>query len=265
MNRVRRSAAVAGSLLVATGLLAGCGSSPKPHPKAAGSPSAPSASAMPSVKVPSGVTLTKQGSTLKLGQSATVPYQPNAKQSTVLQLTVSKVKAVSMKAFRGYQLDSRTMASTPYFVTVGVKNVGKGTVGGQHVPLWAVNQSNVLVDYSTFSNQFAKCPSPPMPAKVRPGTKFKTCLVYLIPSHGRLTQISYRPQESFRPIVWPYVAPKPKPKPKPSKKASAKPSGKPSAKPSAKASGKPSSKPSAKKSATKTRSGSGQHKATKKK
>lgn len=220
-------------------MLAGCGGTSKPKPQAHTSAASPT----PSVHVPAGVTLTKQGSTLKTGQTATVPYQPNAKHGTVLKLQVGKIKQVSMKMFRGYRLDSRTMASTPYFVRVSVHNVGNGTVGGGHVPLWAVNQSNVLVDYSTFSNQFAKCPSPPMPAKFAPGKQFKTCLVYLIPNHGRLTDVSYRPQESFRPIVWPYVAPKPKPSKsgKPSTKASAKPSGKATAKPSGKATSKKSS------------------------
>jgi hypothetical protein len=162
----------------------------------------PSVSPTPSVPVPSGVTLTEAGSKLSFGQTATVPYEPNDKRATVLALTVTGATRASLKDFSAYVLDKRTKASTPYYVHVKVKNVGSGDVGGTDVPLWAVNQQNVLIHSSSFTNSFTKCPSPTLPAHFGPSATLNTCLVYLVPDGGTMTSVSFRPLQAFDPIVW---------------------------------------------------------------
>jgi hypothetical protein len=201
MGRVSRrlTTPIAGVLLVvATLALSSCSvhGSSKPTPTPKPSP------AGPSVAVPPGVKLTAAGATLALGSAATVPYAPNSQRSTVLSISVDKVMQASIKDFAAYVLSSRIRDSTPYYVYVHVANLGKGDVGDTDIPLWAVNQSNVLIHSSSFTNSFGRCPSPTLPKKFAHGAKLTTCLVYLLPDHGVLRAVSFRPLEAYAPIDW---------------------------------------------------------------
>ena len=183
-------------------LAAGCGGSDS------GS-SSPSRSASPSValptgdvKVPSGTKLTAPGTDLGFGDAATVAYEANKQKASVLTLTVDSVQTGTIKDFAAYQLDARTKQSTPFYVKATVKNVGTGDLGGAAVPLLAVDAKNTLIQASSFSNTFTKCPSTGLPAKFGAGTSSSVCLVYLVPAAGSLTAMSYRPLQAFEPITW---------------------------------------------------------------
>jgi hypothetical protein len=107
-----------------------------------------------------------------------------------------------MKDFSAWQLSPEQKASTPYYVHATVKNVGATNLGGNPVPLYVVNQDNVLLESTPFASSFAPCPSTPFPKPFAPGATAKVCLVYLAPKHGKLVSVSFRPQESFNPITW---------------------------------------------------------------
>lgn len=201
MGRVSRrlNTPIAGVLLVvATLALSSCSVHGSAKPTVTPKPSP----AGPSVAVPPGVKLTAAGATLDIGGTATVPYAPNAQRSTVLEISVKKVMQASIKDFAAYVLDSRIRSSTPYYVYVSVTNLGNGDVGGTDVPLWAVNRSNVLIHSSSFTNSFGRCPSRTLPKKFAHGAKLATCLVYLLPNHGVLRAVSFRPLEAYAPIDW---------------------------------------------------------------
>jgi hypothetical protein len=192
----RRTAAVlAVALLV---LLSACGSTKDDKAEPTPSPTAPT----PSVQVPAGVSLTDNGAKLAFGDTATVAYRPNEKRGSVLELTVVGVTRARMTDFASYVLDDRTKASTPYYVRVKVTNVGTGDVGGTDVPLWAVDQTNTLIHSSSFTNTYQRCPSAALPARFAPRATASTCLVYLVPDHGQLTAVSFRPEQAFAPIEW---------------------------------------------------------------
>jgi len=195
LSRPRRLAAVVLAVGLASSLTACGGSKASDTPSASGTP-------LPSVAVPDGVTITKPGSTLAFGAAASVAYQPNQSRSSVLQLTVQKVVRARLADFAQYVLDDRTKASTPYYVYVEVSNVGEGEVGGTDVPLWAVSQDNTLIHSSGFTNTFKPCPSPALPKAFAAGAKLDTCLVYLIPDHGTLGAVSFRPLQSVAGIEW---------------------------------------------------------------
>jgi hypothetical protein len=198
-------------------VLTACGGGGDPKADRTPSPTAPT----PSVQVPTGVELTDPGAKLAFGEKATVPYQPNERRGSVLELTVLGVTQARLADFAGYVLDERTRASTPYFVRVKVTNVGTGDVGGTDVPLWAVDQDNTLVHSSTFTNAFHRCPSTALPTSFAPHATVDTCLVYLLPDHGTLTATSFRPLQAFAPIVWTgTVQTEPAPAKKPAKKRS---------------------------------------------
>jgi len=193
--------------------LTGCSSGKKD----ASSSSSGSASPSPSstVKVPSTVKLTDQGSKLSYGAPANVIYEPSQGRGSVLRLVVRKVQQGSLKDFSGFILDDAyKRRANYYYASVVVKNVGEGNVGGVPVPLWGVNESNVLLPPVNFTTNFAKCPSKPLPHNFGPGSALVTCLVYLAPNHGRLQGVSYRPSQEFNPITWSGTIEKPPPPPK---------------------------------------------------
>lgn len=176
------------------------------------------------VNVPPGITLTKAGTELKFGETATVAYEPNAERNSVLELTVKAARQGDIADLGSYVLDERTKASTPYYVDVAVKNVGDGDVGQTPIPLWAVDGSNTLIQASSFTNAFPKCPSTALPTTFAPNAVTETCLVYLVPDHGALTGVSFRPLQAFAPILWKAaVAPPKTPAPTPTAPASTEP------------------------------------------
>lgn len=216
---------VAALAVASTLVLASCGGDA--DQKAVETPS-PSVSPSPSstVNVPTGVELTEVGADLAFGDSATVLYEPNQKQGTVLELTVKKAVKGNLKDFGGFILDDYTKSSTPYYVDVTVKNVGEGKVGGSVVPLWGVDARNTLLPAATFTTTFRRCPSARLPEKFAPDATFSTCLVYLAPDKGTMEAVSFRPNQEFDPIVWTgdiaTPSPSPKPEPKKTKKAAGK-------------------------------------------
>lgn len=207
-------------VVVALVALAGCGGEEKPTTKP--TVTLPTTN----VNVPAGVDLTKAGTELKFGQKATVAYEPNSERNTVLELTVSSASEGTIADLGTYVLDDRTKQSTPYYVDVTVTNVGDGDVGQTPIPLWAVDDANTLIQASSFTNSFTRCPSTPLPTTFAPNATVTTCLVYLVPDHGKLTGVSFRPLQAVAPIVWkgdvtaPATTPPATPKTKKKKKKS---------------------------------------------
>jgi hypothetical protein len=213
------------AVLLSTSLLAGCSGSDDPD--ASGSSESPSGStsASPYLPVPDGVTLTPQGTHLSVGDEAVVAFEPRQDEVGVLDLTVTKLeRTTTKKTLSAWQLTDAQQKSTPYFVHVTVKNVGESDLGGRRVPLYVVNEDNLLLESTPFASSFEACPSTALPAKFGPGAQKDVCLVYLAPDHGSLEAVSFRPDETFDPIYWTgeiekYVAPKPKKKDQGGKKS----------------------------------------------
>lgn len=194
----RASTTIIAGLLAPALLLSGCGGESKDKPSAKPSTDLPQGN----VKVPAGLTLTKAGTGLQFGQPAHVAYEPNTRRSSVLSLTVNSVTAGKLSDFGAYQLNDRAKTSRPYYARFTVKNIGTGDLSRMAVPLFAVSNSNALVQPSTFNNTFKTCPSTPLPAGFGAGRSFRGCLVYMVPEKGTLVEMSYRPLQAFEPITW---------------------------------------------------------------
>jgi hypothetical protein len=227
-DRVTRSpirrphlALVAAAALV----LAGCGSGNSSTPttgssgpnatapttsRTTSSPTSQSTSSA-SATVVQGVSLTAQGSQLKIGEAAKVSWQPNQKVVGVLRLAVTQVQKVSIDAFRDFRLDSATQSSTPYYVHARVTNLGRTNLSGVPVPLYLLDHRNTLLQSSTFQAQFPACPSRPLPGGFTHGKKTSVCLVYFASQHGTMDAVSFRPTQAFDAITWQGRSPRQKP------------------------------------------------------
>ncbi len=210
-DRVIRRTAVP-ALVAAALALAGCGGGGTSSPLAGGTDSdstptsagttSPGSGSSTTPAVVDGVTLTAQGTRLRLGQTARVSWKPDQKTVGVLAIRVTKLQKMPISAFSDWRLDPATQKSTPYFVHATVRNLGRSNLSGAVVPLYLLDQDNVLMQASTFQAQYSPCPSRPLPAKFTHDKRTSACLVYFVPRHGRLTAISFRPTQSFRAITW---------------------------------------------------------------
>jgi hypothetical protein len=192
-----------GSSSTGPGTGSGTGSSPTGSgPPTSDQSQSQSTSASSSLPVPAGVTVTAQGTSLRLGQGATVAWQPDQRTVGVIRLTVTRQQRVPISAFRDFRLDGATRRSTPYFVHATVKNLGTSDLGGVPVPLYLLDHRHTLLQASTFQARFPACPSRPLPSRFRHGSHIAVCLVYFAPHHGRLLAMSFRPSQDYDAITW---------------------------------------------------------------
>jgi hypothetical protein len=154
------------------------------------------------VEVPDGVTLTEPGALLKFGETANVAYSANPQRGSALSLTVNSVQQGRISDLAAYQLSPQDKQSRPYYMRAVVKNVGTGDLSRIIVPLYGVDSTNALVQPTSFSLGFKKCPSTSFPVGFTQGKSVSACLVYLVPNTATLTGVSYRPQQKFAPIIW---------------------------------------------------------------
>ncbi|GAA1929791.1 hypothetical protein GCM10009737_34550 [Nocardioides lentus] len=199
-------------LLLASAVLAGCSGDGAEDgaddgaaggdPSAGAGADAAGSSSTPVPELPEGVELTEQGTELALGESAEVVWSPREGTTGVLDLTVEEVREVSLDEFSAFRISEAVRRSTPYFVTARIENIGETPLGGVGVPLYLLDDSDTLVERSTFGSSFEACPSEPLPGRFRPGARTTACLVFLAPRRGEAEAVSFRPSEDVEPITW---------------------------------------------------------------
>lgn len=197
-------ARLTGLVLATTLALAGCsGGDDEPTSEASQDPGeTTSETAEAYLDVPEGVELTAQGSTLEVGDTATVAYEPRQGTIGALEVKVTSLEKASFEQFVGWELKKETRRTAPYFVRARVTNVGDTNLGGRPVPLYIVDGENRLIESSIFTGTFKPCDGASFPRKFRSGDSVKACMVYLAPGKGELTAVSFRPTQEFNPITW---------------------------------------------------------------
>lgn len=204
-------AAVAGLLLVGPAV-SGCSAdfwshsarSAPPAPATSSAPPAPTSS--PYVVVPDDTATTAPGTTLRLGQPATVGWRPRTDVTGVLGITVTSIRETTFaRSFVGWRQTDALLDTRPYFVEARIKNAGDSDLADFRAPLYGLDTAGELVEASTFApgQEFKPCEPDRFPKKrFGPGATTKVCLVYLVPHRGRLVGVVYRPDESLAPITW---------------------------------------------------------------
>jgi hypothetical protein len=169
---------------------------------ATGGPSNAGGGPAPYLPVPDGVVLTDPGSELGLGEQATLAWRPRKAQVGVLAVKVRKLVSADIKALAQWRLDAAGRSSSLYYVTVTVANAGDQDLGGHRIPLYVLDDAGALVESSAFRTDFAPCPSAALPEHFVPGERTTVCQTYLVPDHGELRAVAFRPTKHFNPITW---------------------------------------------------------------
>jgi len=155
----------------------------KPAEPAAESSPAPTA-ATPEAKGGAGK-LTPTGTTLNVGQTATVEYEVKslAKETTKLAITAKAVRKGAIADLKNFNLDAQTKVSEPFYVTMTFKNVGSRPMepGGIFGLINAHNTDGDELNRLSLLGEFTKCEGTP-PKTLKVGASFTECDVYVAPA-----------------------------------------------------------------------------------
>ncbi|MEH3033758.1 MAG: hypothetical protein PGN07_06895 [Aeromicrobium erythreum] len=143
-------------------------------------------------EVPSGVTITDAGSTVAVGKTATVVYDPGA-APTAVSVRVDSITKGSIKDFRFFSLDASAKKSVPYYVRVTARNRGPAGLGGATLPIFARSSANTLYPANELVGSFKPCPTAKLPQSFLAGANASICLIYLIPEGEKLASIDIQP------------------------------------------------------------------------
>ena len=153
--------------------------------------------------VPAGVTITQAGSTLEVGEAASVVYQLEEGATSAVTVTVNAVKRGKIKKdFTFFSLDEKAKTSTPYYVRFTVENNGPSGIGGVTVPVLAHTTSNTVFPPSELVGDFKPCPNAALPESFLESSKADLCLVFLLPKGERLSTIDLQTGTEADAIHW---------------------------------------------------------------
>ena len=189
----RRLARVA---LVATVLavLTACGSDPETKPRT---------DVPKGFDVPAGVTITKGGSTVALGQPASVVYRVEESAASAITVTVKRVRTGNIKKdFTFFSLDDKGKSSTPVYVNLSVVNEGPSGLGGVSIPMLAHTTSNTVFPPNELVGDFKPCPRAALPKSFLKGSKADLCLVFLLPKGEKLQTIDLQTGAEADAVHW---------------------------------------------------------------
>jgi hypothetical protein len=198
----RLSGAVALALLTAACSAADEPDASPPPGATTSAATTPSIPSEPAVTAPGGVELTTQGSDLAVGDHASVSWQPRADVVGVLDVRVTRLERAPIRALAAFGLDRSQRRSSLYYVHGKVENLGGTDLAGADVPLYVLDDRDRLVEATPVGATFGPCASAPLPSPFPTGERVSFCLLYLVPDHGGLDAVSFRPTQDFDPITW---------------------------------------------------------------
>lgn len=190
MLTLRKAAAVALALAVSLTACTGGDDEPKPEPDTT------------DVEVPEGVTLTSAGSTIPLGDSASVVYQPRNAAQTVVTISVDEITRGTPKDLKGYDLDGLPANSVPYYVDASIRNAGPAVLARAAVPLYGLDSANSYFEPVEVSGAVKGCKPLTLGAHVKPGTVRSGCLVFAVPPKRTFKGVQVRTTDLNQPVSW---------------------------------------------------------------
>jgi len=197
-----RSGWCAGLAALALGASACSGDEPaEPAPEPTG-PSEPAA-APPEVKVPRGVELTREGSELAIGDTASAIYRADRRRVSVVEVSVRSILEGSIaRDLATFDLPDKVRGQTPYYVTVRVTNDGPTKLGGASVPVYALDSTATYFPATTLLGTLPACPGGPLSEPFAPKDTQTRCLLFLARQGKTLEELQLRPYEGYDPVSW---------------------------------------------------------------
>ena len=207
---IRRPAPVAAAILLALGVLSGCGGGGDGNDSDDEGDGAPSSSSETTaadesyLPVPDGVELTEPGADLAVGEPALIAWQPRQDLVGVLDIAVTRLEKTSFaESFEGWDVKAEQKQKvTPYFVHLTAANRGDTNLSQRLVPLYAVDSKDTLIEPTKFTEEFKPCPGGTLPKGFSTNDTTDLCMVYLVGNGLKLTGVTFRPDENFDPITW---------------------------------------------------------------
>jgi hypothetical protein len=172
--------------------MAGCSNSVQGDPADVAvqeKPAEPAAAITPASATPDagggGRKLTPTGTTLRMGQTATVEYETKslAKTTTHLAITAKSVRKGAIGDLKDFNLDAQTKVSEPFYVTMTFKNVGPRPMepGGIFGLINAHNTDGDELNRLSLIGDFKPCEGTP-PKTLKVGASYTECDVYVAPA-----------------------------------------------------------------------------------
>lgn len=151
------------------------------------------ASSSTSSAAPPAGDLTPTGTTLAVGETATVMYETKSlsKDGTKLAVTTVSVKAGSIDDLAGFDLDAQSKVSDPFYVTVTFQNVGPLPMepGGIFGVINAHNTAGDELNRLSLIGEFEPCQGD-VPDNLAVGASYTDCGVYLAPSGQDISKVT---------------------------------------------------------------------------
>ncbi len=149
---------------------------------------------------PNGTTL--PGTTLRFGDKAVVRWRADKAHGSLVALTVTAARRGAASDLKQFTLDRAAKASTVYYVSVDVANIGNGDLSRQLLTLYGKASAQLVVPPVRFASSFDRCNYQPLPDRFTRGSKAHVCLVMLAPRHGRISAVQWRGTVTSEPIGW---------------------------------------------------------------
>lgn len=135
-------------------------------------------------------TFTEFGSSLEFGKPAVVQYQPNAKKSANLELTVLSAQRGDIADFADFALDDVSKSAQPIYAKVRVRLLS-GDMAKIGIPVLGQTVQADLISPAAFSAGFPKCQPNALPTDFSPGKTFTGCVVLMVPAGTRLSSLVF--------------------------------------------------------------------------
>jgi hypothetical protein len=136
---------------------------------------------------------TPSGTTLTVGQTATVKWETSeTKAISNLEITAASVQKGAIADLKKFQLDAQTKASEPYYVTMKFTNKGpqEADTGGIFGVIDAQNSSGDELARLSLLGTFDKCDGDE-PDKLAVGASYTYCQVYIAPAGQNIDKLVF--------------------------------------------------------------------------
>jgi hypothetical protein len=213
--RIAHLGSFAGAAVALSVLVGACGGSSGSSGAASASSTAAGASTPSSATSTSSASsgqatagVTKPGTGLSVGQTATVTYTPltssgNGKARTV-KITVASIRSGSAADLKALDVSGAPKGALPQYATVTVTNLGPLSidVDGTSDAIQGIDHSGNQQDPVSIIGDFPPCDQNSATTPVAAGASFHTCLTYLV--SGGITKVAWTGTDDYMnsPVTW---------------------------------------------------------------